>query len=223
MRGVAQSGVIVRLRRAVMRAVERRARISTTGEVTRQELGLTKDCVGYEVSSWTVLDRILRRGEAGAGDVFVDFGSGKGRVLYQAARRYPLRRVEGVEQSAELTEIARTNVDPATHRLRCRDVRLVHCDVRDYEIPDDLTIAYLYNPFTGAILQSVLDRLVASVERCPRRLRVIYLNPIEHERLLAAGFVEVRRLRRLHPSRRVLARMYELGGRAVGASRGAAG
>jgi hypothetical protein len=82
--------------------------------------------------------------------------------------------------------------------------------VHDYEIPDDLTIAYFYNPFRGAIFQSIVDRLVASVQRHPRRLRVIYLNPLEEKRLLKARFREVRRLRGVRPGQQARARMYAL-------------
>lgn len=208
--GTAAGPAVVRLRRALIRLLERRAGITTTGVITREELGHSSECWGYEVSGWTTLRRILRRGEVDHDDVFIDFGSGLGRVLYQAAQRYPLRRVEGVELSAELTAIARRNLDPTRHRLRCRDVRLVTSDVLDYEIPDDLTIAYLYNPFTDAIFQTVVDRLVESVQRRPRRLRLIYLNPLEDERLRHAGFREVRRLRGVRRTATSGARMYEL-------------
>ncbi|MEA2183211.1 MAG: hypothetical protein QOF69_2396 [Solirubrobacteraceae bacterium] len=208
---VLQPGV-VKIRRAIIGTLERRAHISTTGAITPQALGLPSESVGYMPSSWTTLSRILKRSEVEGDDVFIDFGSGMGRVLYQAAMGYPFRRVEGVEMSADLTAVARENLDRGrgSHRFRCDDIRLVTCDVHDYEIPDDLTIAYFYNPFRGAIFQSIVDRLVASVQRHPRRLRVIYLNPLEEKRLLKAGFREVRRLRGVRPGQQARARMYEL-------------
>jgi len=206
----------VTLRALGVDALERRAGIRTTGRLTPEQLGFSPEHrVRYEPSHWFALARILPRREVGPDDVFVDFGSGMGRVVYQAAERYPLARVEGVELSAELSAIAQDNIDRTRHKLRCRDIRLETGDVLDYEIPDDVTIAFLANPFKGPIFQSVVDRLVASCERHPRRLRVIYLNPVEEPRLLAAGFRRVRRLPGLRPgsewSRSNSTVMYELG------------
>lgn len=203
---------LVKIRRAIVRTIERRAHISTTAAITPHALGMPSESVGYMPSSWTTLNQILKRSEVHHDDVFIDFGSRLGRVLYQAATGYPFRRVEGVEVSADLTAVARENLDHGrgSRRLRCEDIRLVTCDVHDYEIPDDLTIAYLYNPFRGAVFQSIVDRLVDSVQRHPRRLRLIYLNPLEEKRLLDAGFREVRRLRGVRPSEQARARMYEL-------------
>lgn len=198
------------VRRGAIWTLERRARIRTTGIITPEELGFTSAySVRYEASRWNTLKCILRRREVGPTDVFIDFGAGMGRVLYQAAMRYPFHRVEGVELSPELTAVARENLDRHLHRFRCGDVRVVTCDALDYEVPDDLTIAYFYNPFNGPVFASVIDRLVESVQRRPRRLRVVYLNPVEEQRLLDAGFREVRRLRGLRPGQ-WRARMYEL-------------
>ncbi len=201
------------LRRALVRTLERRARIRTTADIPPEALGFESGYLGYMASSWTTLTRILRRSEVSDDDVFVDFGCGMGRVLYQAATRYALRRVEGVELSPELAAVAQENLDRNRHKFRARDVRVVACNVLEYEIPDDLTIAYLYNPFQGEVFQTFVDRLVESVQRRPRRLRVIYLNALEEQRLLDAGFREIRRLRGIRPDGPWRARMYELAAR----------
>lgn len=64
-----------------------------------------------------------------------------------------------------------------TQRLRCPDAELVHADVLDYEIPDGVTVAFLYNPFQEKIFATVVERLLQSVERNPRTLRIIYEPP----------------------------------------------
>jgi hypothetical protein len=123
-------------------------------------------------------------------------------VVFQAALRYPFKRVIGVELAPSLHQIARDNIGRNRDRLRCRDVRLVRTDVLDYRIPDDVTVVFLDNPFTGAIFATVLDRLLASVDRAPRPVRIVYFNPVEHERLVATGRVRViRRVRGLRPGR----------------------
>jgi hypothetical protein len=182
------------------RRAERRAGVVTTGTIALAELGVDGEHrVRYKPSGWRTLRRILPPGSVGRDDVLIDFGCGMGRVVYQAAAQYDLRRVIGVELSADLAAHARDNLERNRARLRCADVSIVVADVLDYAIPDDVTIAYFYNPFTGPVFQAVVDGLVASARRAPRRLRVVYANPIEERMLLAAGFVRTGRLRGWRP------------------------
>lgn len=215
--------VYVAVRGATIRALERRAGISTTGIITPEELGFSSQYrVRYQPSHWRTLYRMLPRDAVGADDVFVDFGCGMGRVMYQAAERYPFRRVEGVELSRELLAIADANIERNRPRLRCQDVRLVESDALEYEIPDDVTVAFFFNPFQGPIFEHVVDRLVKSVQAHPRPLRLIYLNPVEEPILLRAGFRKVRHLSGLRPGREWrrsnAACMYELTVGPAGAS-----
>lgn len=203
------------LRRGITHALERRAGIRTEGHFTPEELGLSPDNQQrYQPSSWLALRRLLPPSDVQPSEVFIDFGSGMGRIVYQAAARYPFCRVIGVELSERLHAVAQDNIERTRERLRCQDVQLVLADALTYEIPDDVTVVYLGNPFTGSIFESVVRRLVESVERNPRRLRVLYFNPVEEKLLLAAGFRIVRRLRGMRPtaewSRSNSMRMYEL-------------
>ncbi|GAC1439833.1 MAG: class I SAM-dependent methyltransferase [Solirubrobacteraceae bacterium] len=202
-------------RRFIVETVaERLAGIRTEGRIPPEEL--FEDSAHrsrYEPSGWLALRRILKRNEVSATDVFVDFGSGMGRVVFQAAWKYPFRRVIGVELSEPLNEIARRNIERNRSRLRCADVQIVQADVLDYDVPEDATVAYFNNPFLGPIFQAAVDKLVESLERAPRRMRVIYSNPIEEQMLLDAGFRQVRALRGMRPgadwSRSNSVRMYE--------------
>jgi hypothetical protein len=187
----------------LLAVVERRNRIRTSGAITLQELGIEHpEREPYRPTSWFLLRRALPVESVGPDDVFIDFGSGMGRVTFQAARHYPFKRVIGVELSQNLHDIARANIDRNRHRLRCQDVQLVRNDVVDYEVPDDVTVAFFFNPFKGQIFATVIDRLLASVARNPRRLRIVYVKPREHDQLMATGQVRlVKRVRRLRPGR----------------------
>jgi SAM-dependent methyltransferase len=197
------------LYRAGMQLIERVQRVDTAGIVEMDELGLdSKEREGYQGSGWIDLRRMLRPGEVRPTDVFVDLGSGKGRVVMLAAR-YPFAKVIGVELSEQLTEIARSNLANARGRRRAKQVELVASDVLEYEIPADATVIYMYNPFRGAIFETVIRRLIDSVDRNPRTVRLIYLNPKEHDRLMATGrFRQVRSAGRLRPRRDEAARSY---------------
>ena len=165
--------------------------VETGGAVDLAQLGLLgEDREDYAPAFLTSLPRILPRREVSEEDVFIDFGSGKGRVVLQAALWYRFRRVYGVELSERLHEIAQRNVERVRGRLRCPDVRLVRSDVLDFDIPDDVTVAFLYNPFRGRIFEDVLGRLLESVDHNPRPLRIVYGNPQEEAALLRTGRVQ---------------------------------
>lgn len=129
--------------------MDRRHGIETSREVNLGDLGIDDTGrVRYEPSGWMALQRILRDTDVSPDDVFVDLGSGKGRVVLQAAR-FPFRRVIGVEIAPELTEIAHANIAASRDGLRCQEIELVTADVLEYRLPPDVTVAYLYNPFAG--------------------------------------------------------------------------
>lgn len=200
---------------------ERRRGVETADAVQLADLGLIgEDRTHYEPAEWHALGRVLRARDVGGDDVFLDFGSGKGRVVLQAAG-YPFKRVLGVELSEELTEVARANLASNADRLKCRDVRLESADALEYDFPDDVTVVFFNNPFTGELFGRVVAKILASVDRRPRRLRVIYRNPVEEDQLLATGrFRQVRHWRRgtwRGRPRGVTIRMYELLPPAAGA------
>jgi SAM-dependent methyltransferase len=154
------------------------------------------ETVAYSPSPWWILRWLLPKSEVSSTDVFVEFGCGKGRVVLDAARRYRFRRVVGVELSSELSNVARDLVASEQSRLRCQDVTIETVDATQFEVPDDMTHAYLYNPFYGATFECVIENIIASLDRAPRRIRVIYLHPAHHDTLVATGrFCPVRIVR----------------------------
>ncbi len=169
------------------RLFERRFGVQTTGQVLLDEFGLAaRDRVYYAPASWLTLRRALPRRDVTDRDVFIDFGSGMGRMVLEAAT-YPFKRVIGVELAEQLHDIACDNINRNRHRLRCKDVVLVRSDVLDYDIPDDITVAFFNNPFRDQVFAAVVRNLLDSVERKPRAVRVIYGNPVEDQFLMSTG------------------------------------
>ena len=145
--------------------------------------------------AWRFLPRVLSRKDVAPSDVFIDFGAGKGRVVYQAAR-YPFARVIGVEIAPDLAQVARRNIEHNRRRLSCPNVEIVTADAATYRVPDEVSVAYLYHPFAGATFHAVVDSLVGSLERRPRRMRLIYACPaMERELLSSAPFTLERKSR----------------------------
>jgi len=157
-----------------------------TAEDNDQPQHLHADRLPYRVSSWRYLPSVLKASDVSPDDVFLDLGAGKGRVVYQAAR-YPFRRVIGVEISPLFTVVARQNLARKRRKLRCREIELITMDAAEYDIPDDVTVVYLYHPFGGETFAKVVERLAASLDRRPRQVRVIYAWPKHEETLLGTG------------------------------------
>ncbi len=149
--------------------------IATSGRVTREHLGYDDETSSfYAPSAYGNIRRILRALEIrpGGNEVLVDFGCGKGRVLVMAAR-LPLARVVGIERSPELAAVARRNVDRARGHGVLTPVEIVITDAAAYEIPADATIVYFASPFSGQVLDAVLDHVKASHDRSPRPIRLV--------------------------------------------------
>lgn len=195
--------VYVSVRDGFVRWIERRNGIETSTVVELGRLGIAAPERGYyKPAPWLTLRRALPRGSVGPADVFIDFGSGMGRIVFQAAIGYPFKRVIGLELSTQLHKVAEANIARNRDRFRAREVQLLCGDALTYEIPDDVTVAFFNNPFTGDIFSTVVDRLLASADRTPRQLRLIYFNPSEHDRLIATGRCRlVKRIRGLRPGK----------------------
>lgn len=183
--------VVDRMKGAAGWALERRYGIRTADAVHREELGYDEDHTWYEPSGWLMLPIALSGMRIGPHDVFVDIGCGKGRVVAQAATRYPFARVIGVELSPALCAAARQNA-AALRSRRGRppaEVVIEQADVLAWDMPDDVTLAYMFNPFRGEVFRSAVERIFASYDRSPRKLRIVYTNPHEHPALMATGRV----------------------------------
>lgn len=109
---------------------------------------------------------------------FVDFGSGRGRVLLAAAEK-PFRAVRGVEFSGRLHAEAECNISnyPAD-RLGCRDVRSLCIDAAEYQLPEGDCILYFFNPFGADLLDQVLVRALDRAQSRKSRIILVYYNPV---------------------------------------------
>ncbi|UGB36815.1 hypothetical protein [Frateuria soli] len=99
-----------------------------------------------------VLD-MLARGRPGPRDVLVDLGSGLGHVPMLASICTGARAV-GVEWQPSHVQVARR----AARALGLHDVRFLARDARDADLSAG-TVFFLYTPFAGSVLRTVLDAL----------------------------------------------------------------
>ena len=112
---------------------------------------------------------------------FIDLGSGKGRTLMMASH-YPFRKIIGVELLPELHRVACENLEKyRSPNQSCGVLESVCTDARDFQFPDDPLVLYLFNPLPEAGLSLVMHNLEQSLNRHPRKVIVLYHNPLlEH-------------------------------------------
>jgi SAM-dependent methyltransferase len=164
---------------------ERRYGVKTSGRTILDQHNAEN--ISYAPMNWRQLSWALPRKSVTSQDVFIDIGSGKGRAVLMAAMDYPFSRVIGVELMRELHEAAEENMAAVAGRIKAGSVELVCADLREYELPDDVTVIYMNNPVRGSIFAGFLDTIAASQKRAPRPMRLIYHNPTEQDALLGTG------------------------------------
>ena len=112
------------------------------------------------------------------GFVFIDLGSGKGRTLLMATE-YPFRRIVGVELLPALNRVAQENLRKYTSATqKCFALESVCADACQFEFPAEPTVLYLFNPLSESGLAMVIENLERSLKAHPRKVFVLYHNPL---------------------------------------------
>ena len=167
----------------------------TSGMVTLDKLAIdssnVQEGIWYEPMSAKVLRRMMGRLDIDFGRFqFVDFGSGKGRVLMLAAD-FGFKKVIGVEFAPELHARAEKNIEIwQRRRQKLGDVELWCTDATEPPIPGDPLVAFFYSPFTGKVMEKVLQNLSSSWRNDPRPMVLMFYgeNTYTIELLRATGF-----------------------------------
>ena len=120
-------------------------------------------------SDVTALERIFRE-RISPGDVLVDVGCGKGRVLSWWASRGGGNRIIGLEISDDVARETR-------HRLRNHpNVVVIPGDAIEH-LPADGTVFFLYNSFGERTVRAFSERAKELLAARPRA-SVLYYNPV---------------------------------------------
>jgi SAM-dependent methyltransferase len=147
--------------------------------------------MSYQAAYWSTLAVGMRGIRVDGNHAFMDFGCGKGRVLYLASW-YKFGQIIGVELNPRMALIARRNVARARGRGRIRSVEVIEQDARTVPLPANLRVAFLFNPFIGEVFWTVASRLKENADRNGTPMRLIYANPVEGDILRRLGFAPVR-------------------------------
>ncbi|MBL0056048.1 MAG: class I SAM-dependent methyltransferase [Chitinophagaceae bacterium] len=170
---------------------EKKYGISTTGADELREL--EKNGVDIEHATiympvhYPLLEDLLGRLTISGRHHFIDIGCGKGRALCVAAST-GFERVTGIDFSPDLCADARKNLDLTRSRYPKLTGSIVNNDAFYFEIPDDSDCIFLFNPFDEVIMSGVAANLAESLKNNPRKMNIIYVNPLHMEYFTGLGF-----------------------------------
>ncbi len=120
----------------------------------------------------------------------VDYGSGRGRVLFVAAELgFAIAR--GIEFSAELCADARKNAEKFySYSPHAGRIETIETDATQYEVKVNERLFFFANPFGDPIFEKVIAQIIASLQRHPRRIYIAYYNPNSAHIIEKSGFFE---------------------------------
>ncbi len=168
--------------------------INTTGADELEEL----DAMGIDTShatiympvSYMLLEEIfVRLNPLKQQTHFLDIGCGKGRALCIAAHK-GFKQVTGLDFSKTLCNAAAENLSKTKKQVTDFNFKVINNDAFYFEIPHDVDCIFLFNPFDEIIMSGVVDNIGTSLQNHPRKISIIYVNPMHKELFLKAGFNE---------------------------------
>jgi SAM-dependent methyltransferase len=145
----------------------------------------------YHQAIWV---KWFRRAMAGVHDdwknfVFVDYGCGKGRGVLLATD-YPFKKIIGIEFAREFCVIAEQNIQIFLKKsARPNNLEIMWMDAETFSLPNENTVFLFYNPFGEKVMRKVLSNIKESLNRCPRRIFIIYAYPLLADMFKASGFL----------------------------------
>jgi len=113
----------------------------------------------------------------------LDVGCGKGRAMVLAAEA-GFAKVTGIDLDPRLCDDARENIDRVRQRFPATTFHVMQADAIAFGVPEDVDVAYLFNPFGRELLSQWLHHMT---EARTRPLRIVYMHPVHKDVMTAAG------------------------------------
>ena len=134
----------------------------------------------YEATSYFFLERLFQVFPFAEDDHMVDFGCGKGRVMFMAAQ-YSCKRITGYEINEKRAAILRDNLQ----RYRQKHGASTFFDIRNENaqsavIDDTANKFFFFEPFHLSVYAKVIQNVRKSLERRHRDITIIMYLPQEN-------------------------------------------
>lgn len=179
---------------------EKRYGIKTTGADQLRHLernGVDIDhATIYMPVHYPLLEELLQQLNIPERKHFLDIGCGRGRALCVAAHQ-GFTEVTGIDFSPALCRNAEANLELTKKQLPSLKGNVINNDAFYFNIPDDVDCLFLFNPFDEVIMSGVAANLAESLQRSPRKMNIIYVNPLHKSYFTAMGFREIYHVKKM--------------------------
>lgn len=129
----------------------------------------------YEPTPYEWLTELFSNVTFSKKDTFVDFGCGKGRIVFYVHYCFSCP-CKGIEYNPKYYQDALTNLDTYINRNKA-EITFHLSKAQDYEIQQEDTIFYFFNPFSPQIFMSVMKGIEHSLSLTPRKAMIILYYP----------------------------------------------
>lgn len=159
------------------RIQDKKLNINTRG-IVEWPLGVNLEYYRTESTLYSDLDRFIEQYDLLPKAKLVDFGSGKGRILY-----YFNHQLNIPTSGIELSEVAyhqlvnNFGTYSKKHPGLARKISLHKMKAEDYRIKADENIFYFFNPFTIKIFKTILQNIEQSLVENQRTADIIIYYP----------------------------------------------
>ncbi|MCC3358800.1 class I SAM-dependent methyltransferase [Bacillus sp. REN16] len=140
----------------------------------------------YEPTPYAGLDSLFNHYQLKKTDRVVDFGCGKGRILFYIHHFFKAT-VIGVEVDKGLYHDAVQNRNRYVKKpgILKEDIEIHHCAAQEYEINPFDNHFYFFNPFSIQVFKHTVSNILQSNERNPRGMEIIlYYGSTDYTRFL---------------------------------------
>ena len=121
---------------------------------------------------------------------FLDIGCGRGRAMCVAAHK-GFSRITGIDLSKKLCESARQNCTLTQQKMPSVEFEVINNDAFYYDIPADVDCIFMFNPFDEIIMSGVANNIQESLRQYPRKMKIVYVNPLHKTLFTKTGFKEI--------------------------------
>lgn len=134
----------------------------------------------YQATDYYALDILFKFYNVESSDNIVDFGCGKGRLIFYLNYYYKAK-VAGVEMDENYFKDCLINKENylVNNKINPVDINFECCYAQDYKIKPQENKFYFFNPFSIQIFRKIVKNILTSLEDHPRKVQLILYYPSE--------------------------------------------
>lgn len=131
----------------------------------------------YEATPYSIIHALFEDYKLNQTDSFVDYGSGKGRLLFYVHHLFGTT-VTGVEMNEYLHKQTKKNKEKYLKKAQKKGgIRLECCLAEEYTVKETDNVFYFFNPFSVQIFMKVINNILNSFDRQHREIDIILYYP----------------------------------------------